>query len=293
MEPQITHIRKHLVEQVLLKQDDSFRWGFDERKARERPEYIYYSPNYRSTLWTLVLLADIQAPADLPQVKPSLRLITEHFYDPEHGIFRLPGMSHFPIPCLNGNLLYLHHYFEMAHSDALDKTIGFFARYQRFDEGDFKTPKTYPYCGNVSCYGKHTCYWGVTKLLKGISFIPRHQRSLEAKKLIENCIDFILNHEVCFGCHFRDRFLHRDIGILTFPNFYKSDFLEILWLLAREEVHDRRMSRSLDVLRSRMKAGGTWELEKSVNTILPIGQKDCPNVFITERATEVLDYYGC
>lgn len=292
MNAEITDIRKHTIEKILAKQDDSFRWGFDQKQARERPEHLYYSPNFKSTLWTLLLLADIKAPGAIPQIKPSIRLISERFYDPEHGIFRLPGMSRFPIPCLNGNMLYLHHYFETSHSEALDKTIGFFATYQRFDDGDFKTPKTYPYCSNIFCYGKHTCYWGVTKLLKGISFIPKAQRTREAQQLIENCIDFVLHHEVCFSSRHRDKFLHPDIGKLTFPHFYKSDFLEILWLLAREEVHDGRMSRCLELLRSKMKDGGFWELEKTMNIIVPIGQKDCANAFITERATEVFDYYG-
>ena len=292
MDKEITHIRRHIIERIFAKQDASFRWGFDEKQARERPEYLYYSPNFKSTLWTLLLLADIKAPVDIPQIKPSIRLVTERFYDPEHGIFRLPGMSHFPIPCLNGNMIYLHHYFGTSHSATLDRAIAFFAAYQRFDDGDFKTPKSYPYCSNTACYGKHSCYWGVTKLLKGISFIPKIQRTKEAQQLIENCIDFVLHHEVCFGSHNRDTFLHRDIGKLTFPNFYKSDFLEILWLLAREEVHDKRLSRSLELLRSKMKDGGFWELEKSMNIIVAIGQKDCANAFITERAAEVLDYYG-
>ena len=295
MEPEITEFRKHTIEKILAKQDDSFRWGFDEKQARERPEYLYYSPNFKSTLWTLLLLADIKAPVDLPQLKPSIRLVTERFYDPEHGLFRLPNMVNFPIPCLNGNMIYLHHYFETAHSDhseALEKTLGFFAAYQRFDDGDFKTPKSYPYCSNTSCYGKHTCYWGVTKLLKGISFIPKSQRTKAAQQLIENCIDFVLHHEVCFSSHHRDEFLHRDIGVLTFPNFYKSDFLEILWLLAREEVHDRKMSRALALLRAKMKEGGCWDLEKPMNIIVSIGQKDCANAFVTERANEVLEYYG-
>jgi len=292
MYTEIADIREHTIEEILAKQDDSFRWGFDGKQARERPEYLYYSPNFKSTLWTLLLLADIKAPVDLPQIKPSILLINEHFYDPEHGVFRLPGMSHFPIPCLNGNMLYLHHYFGTPHSKSLDKTIGFFAAYQRFDDGDFKTPKSYPYCSNNSCYGKHTCYWGVTKLLKGISFIPKTKRTREARQLIENCIDFVLHHEVCFRSHNSDKFLHRDIGMLTFPNFYKSDLLEILWLLAREEVRDRRIAHSLELLRSRMKDGGFWELEKSMNTTVSIGQRDCANAFITERATEVLDYYG-
>jgi hypothetical protein len=292
MDTEISDIRKQTIEKILLKQDDLFRWGFTEKQARERPEYLYYSPNFKSTLWTLLLLADLKAPADIPQLKPSMRLITERFYDAEHGIFRLPDMCRFPIPCLNGNMIYLHHYFETAPSEILDKTIGFFAANQRFDDGDFKTPKSYPYCSNIFCYGKHTCYWGVTKLLKGISFIPRIQRTKEAQQLIENCIDFVLHHEVCFSSHHGDKFLQRDIGQLTFPNFYKSDFLEILWLLAREKVHDRKMSRSLQLLRSKMKDGGFWELEKSMNIIVSTGQKDCVNAFVTERAAEVLDYYG-
>lgn len=291
MEPAIEAIRKQTTERILAKQDDSFRWGFDEKQARQRPEAVYYSPNFKSTLWTLVLLADIQAPAGLPQVEPSLRLITERFYDPHLGIFRLPGMLRFPIPCLNGNLIYLHHYFETARSKPLDDTIGFFAAYQRFDDGGFKTPESYPYGANTFCYGKHTCYWGVTKLLKGISFIPKAQRTREAQRLLENCIDFVLHHEVCLGCHNRDKFLHPDVARLTFPNFYKSDFLEILWLLAREGVRDRRLARPLELLRSKMMAGGSWTLEKPANTIVSVGQKDCANVFITERARWVLDYY--
>ena len=292
MDTEITQLRKRSIENILARQDDSFRWGFDAQRARERPQYVDYSPNFTSTLWTLVLLADIKAPVDLPQVKPSLGLVTERFYDPEHGVFRLPGMSHFPIPCLNGNMIYLHHYFGTSNSEALDQSITFFATYQRFDDGDFKTPESFPYCSNTSCYGKHTCYWGVIKLLKGISFIPRNQRTREAQKLIENCIEFVLHHEVCFSSHHRDRFLHPAIGSLTFPNFYKSDFLELLWLLVREGVRDPRMSRALELLRSRMKDGGFWELEKPMNIVVSIGQKDSANAFITERATEVLDAYG-
>jgi hypothetical protein len=39
-----------------------------------------------------------------------------------------------------------------------------------------------------------------------------------------------------------------------------------------------------------MKDGACWELEKSMNTIVSIGQKDRANAFVTERANEVLEY---
>lgn len=292
MDTEITEIRRRTIAEILAKQDGAYRWGFDEKQSRERPEYLYYSPNFKSTLWTLLLLADIQAPAEIPQARPSLRLITERFYAPEHEVFRLPGGSHFPIPCLNGNMVYLHHYFKTPHSEIIEKAIRFFATYQRFDDGDFITPHAYPYCSNRSCYGKHTCYWGVAKWFKAISFIPKGQRMEEAQQLIENCIEFVLQHEVCYSSHHRDRLVQRDIDRLTFPNFYKSDFLELLWLMAREEVRDRRMSRALDLLRSKMKNSGVWELEKSTNTVVSIGSKCHANAFITERAAAVLEYYG-
>ena len=243
---EIEELRGRLVEAVLGKQDENFRWGYDAQAARQQPQYVDYSPAYRSTLWTLVLLADIQAPPDLPQARAALELVRERFYDPQYGIFRLPGMSHFPIPCLNGNMIYLQQYFGRVDGGTLERTVDFFWEYQRFDDGDFMTPRDFPYFGNKSCYGKHTCYWGVTRLLKGISFIPRSERSAKAQQLIERCIEFVLQHEVCFGSRHEERLLHRDIGMLTFPNFYKSDLLEILWLLQREGVQDRRMQRALE-----------------------------------------------
>ena len=292
METNILNLREKTISDILSRQDRSFRWGYNEKQALERPEYLYYSPNFKSTLWTLVFLADLKAPPDLPQIEASIHLIADHFYDPEHGIYRLPNMSHFPIPCLNGNMLYLHHYFEMPHAQEVQKTIDFFAEFQRYDDGDFKTPKSYPYYANTSCYGAHSCYWGVIKLLKGISFLPKKQRTKEAQNLADNCIEFILQHEVCYRSHKKDRFIRDEISRLAFPNFYKSDFLEILWLLKREAVHDQRMARALTLLRSKKQDNGTWELEKSMNTIISIGQKEKANAFITERAIEVLDYYG-
>jgi len=288
---EITAIRKRLVKRILAKQDEHFRWGFDEKLAQERPEYLHYWPKYKSTLWALLLLADLRAPVDIPQLEPSIQLITERFYEPEQSVFRLPD-GHTPIPCLNGNMIYLHYYFETSFSNKLPETINFFDTYQRFDDGDFKTPASYPYLSNTSCYGKHTCYWGVGKLLKGLSFIPKEKRTNRTTRLLERCIEFVLLHEVCFSSHDRDRFLHRDVAKLTFPSI-RSDYLELLWLLAREGVRDQRVERAVELLRSKMKADGSWELEKPIsNLTTSIGQKDRTNAFITARALEVLAYFG-
>ena len=102
MDTGITEIRKRVVARILAKQDVQFRWAFDEQVARERPELTYYWPKYRSTLWTLLCLADVGASVREPRIARSIDLVMAHFYDESHGILSL-GEDHFPVPCLNGN----------------------------------------------------------------------------------------------------------------------------------------------------------------------------------------------
>lgn len=284
-------IEKSITSKIIELQDENGCWNVLREGDKYFPALNYYAPNYKSTLWTLVLLADIQADvANINFLKP-FSAISNHFWDKDSGIYSI-GKSHFPIPCLNGNMLYLHSYFHFEKENIIDSIIDFFSKYQRFDDGVFKTPSAFPYCSNRSCYGKHTCYWGVIKLLKGLSFIPINKRSENAKNLINKCIDFILLHEVCFSSHNHSNFIHPHIKHLSFPNMYQGDYLEILWLLKREQVRSIQMDRALNLLKSKMKTDLTWDIERPIkNLIFPIGNKNFGNELITKRAREVIDYY--
>ncbi len=180
-------IVKSLTSKIMELQDESGCWNVLKENDKYFPQLNYYVPNYKSTLWTLVLLADMEAdPKDNRFLEP-LKIITNHFFDKQIGIFSI-GKSHFPMPCLNGNMIYLHSYFQFGEEEIINRVVDFFVQYQRFDDGDFKTPSSFPYCSNRSCYGKHTCYWGVIKLLKGLSFIPTDNRSVKAQDLIKSVL---------------------------------------------------------------------------------------------------------
>jgi len=217
--------------------------------------------------------------------------MANHLLDEKHMIYSI-GKSHFPIPCLNGNMLYLHSYFNYEKEEVITSIIDFFSDYQRFDDGGYKTPKEFPYYSNKSCYGRHTCYWGVVKLLKGISFIPEKKRSEKAIKLLEKCIDFILLHQVCFRSHNDSEFMHTNIKKLTFPNMYQSDFLEILWLLKREAVHSKKMHKALILLRDKMLPDSSWKADRQIKDLAISFPKKTSSLFISQRANEVLDFYG-
>lgn len=86
-----------VIKKIKQLQDRDGCWNVDHSKDNYGPELTYYVPNYKSTLWTLILLADIESDRDDECFKKPLKIITDHFWDEEYGIFTI-GKSHFPIP---------------------------------------------------------------------------------------------------------------------------------------------------------------------------------------------------
>jgi hypothetical protein len=249
-------LKEEIISKIFEQQGMDGCWKLLEKDNRYYPVYQHYIPNFKATLWTLVLLADLELDRNDKRIKLPLETISNHFFDPNKGIYTL-GNDHFPIPCLNGNLIYLNAYFNEPLSDKSMSTIHFFSKYQRFDDGAYLEPRNI-YCKNTSCYGKHTCYWGVVKLLKGISFISEMNRTQEAKSLLDRCIEFVLLHNVCFSSHNSEKPLAKNIDKLGFPCMYKSNYLEILWLLKREKVCSDKINDALNLLKSKQDANGGW-----------------------------------
>lgn len=294
--PTLQQHHQKLIEKTFAKQDRYGRFAYDPEIKKSRPGYEHYLPKYKTTLWTLITLADLKCNPKDKRARKALSLILKDMYRPKRGIFgwsKDTYGSHEPAPCLNGNILYLYFYFGRKRTKKLENVIKFFHKYQRFDDGNFKTPRKSPYNGRKDrCFSAHTCYWGVTKLFKGLSFIPLSERTLESHELMRNCVEFIMLHNVCYSSHHKNKLLHHMIERLTFPNMYQSDFLEILWLLKREGINNKRMKKALNLLSSKQNKDGTWHLERPVaNLIISLGKKNKPNLFITERAQEVLEYY--
>ena len=73
---------------------------------------------------------------------------------------------------------------------------------------------------------------------------------------------------------------------------YQADFLEMLWLLKREQVNSESLKKALNLLESKMDSEMTWKMERQIkDLIVPIGKKNYGNELITNRAIEVMSYY--
>ncbi|PRX56656.1 hypothetical protein [Flagellimonas meridianipacifica] len=282
--------KKNIIERIFDSRDDNGLWKVIPKTHKHYPDYMHYVPNYKASLWTLILLAELECDKDDVRIKKPLETVKTHLFDEEHGIYTLKE-DHFPIPCLNGNMLYLDCYFNDAPDEKSNRLLDFFCKNQRFDDGKYEEPKN-QFCTNTSCYGKHTCYWGIVKLFKGISFIPKDRRDDKVKTLKERCINFILKHRVCYSSRNPEKVMINKLDLLTFPNFYKGDFLEILWLLKREEVESEKLIPAIELLKSKKTKDGKWPLERTMNNMVTsVGKVNAPNPFVTQRANEVLTYY--
>ena len=117
-------------------------------------------------------------------------------------------------------MLYLKGYFGFEADNLIDGIVDFFEKLQPFDDGDFKTPSSFPYFSNCSCYGRHSGYWGIVKLLKGLSFIPENRRSDKARSLLNRCIDFI---PACLCKHlFANVIFQKKLYIFCYAENYNS-----------------------------------------------------------------------
>jgi hypothetical protein len=220
-----------IIDRIFELQDNDGHWKQLPESDKRFQIYNHYTPTFRSTLWTLILLADLELEKnDTRIVKPLLDLQNQ-FFDERYNIYSLRD-DHLPIPCLNGNMIYLDCYFNGGLSEKSELAIDFFYKNQRFDDGEYIEDEN-EFCKNKSCYGKHTCYWGIVKLFKGLSFVPDELRDDKVNELLEKCINFVLLHNVCFSSRKPDKIMINKIDKLTFPNMYKGDFLEILWLLKK------------------------------------------------------------
>ena len=127
--------------------------------------------------------------------------------------------------------------------------IRWILKFQRFDDGDFKSPDKWPYRGFADrCFGKHTCYIGCTQSLKAMTVIPEKDWTTEVKNFIQKAIDFVLLHKLYKKSHGKERLIRKEYEFLSFPSYYYDDLLDILNSLLFFKVVDRSIDSAIQFI---------------------------------------------
>ena len=256
-----------------------------------------YNPKYRSTVWSLTLLAQLGASiAEDERIGRACEYLLEHTLA-AGGQFSYNGALSGTIDCLQGNLCWA--LTELGVDDPrLDRAFDWIAR-SVTGEGiaplqDKKaSPRYYSFkCGpNFACgiNASQPCAWGAAKVMLALGRLPVARRTPQVETAIRQGIDFLFSvdpvtAEYPSGIGGKPSQSWWKLG---FPLFYVTDVLQIAEALAGLGlVGDPRLNNSHAWLLSKQDSQGKWALDYdySGKTFGAFGEKHQPNKWVTLRA---------
>ena len=278
----------------------------DILEKQRDPAYVqsypkFYTDKYKGLVWSLITLAELGAEAN-SQIKEQCEYLLHNSQETEDGGFAINtaakkggGRITEVIPCLTGNMVWSLIRFGYIDDPRLQKGIDWLARYMRFNDGTENDPQVPPYDRYEMCWGRHTCFMGIVKALKGLSAVPQEKRTNDVTNTINKAVEFLLIHHVYKSSHDLSKISKPGWLKFGFPLMYQTDALEILDILTELNIKDSRMEEAISLVTAKQDDMGRWKTGSSYSSerlIVPIGRKDEQSKWITLRAMRVLKRYS-
>jgi len=261
-----------------------------------------YNPKYRSTVWAMILLAQLGASVkEDKRVEHACNYFLDHMAEGGQFTSTTSGAPSGTIDCLQGNLLWSLMELDCA-DPRLDKAYEWMARTVTGEgiapmEEKSASIRYYAYkCGPTFACGvnnKLPCAWGGVKVMLALSKLPARQQTPLIKKAIEQGVAFFLGMDPSTANYpTRDNSKpNRAWWKFGFPVFYITDLLQLAEaLVGLGYGNDPRLSSTLNLIREKQNSEGRWVLEYDYTgkTWMDFGEKKQPNKWVTLRALRVL-----
>ena len=260
-----------------------------------------YNPKYRSSVWSLILLAQLGA-----SVEQDDRIAQACEYMLANGLtdrgqFTSSGSPSGTADCLQGNMSWA---LTELGVDVfrLEKAFEWMARTVTGEglasKSDRQAEVRYyaSQCGpTFACGSNNTlpCAWGGVKVMLAFSTLPAEHHTPLIERAIEHGIDFLFNvdpAEADYPTGWTDK-PSRNWWKFGYPVFYVTDLLQTVEALVRLGYgDDPRLANAMEVVRDKQDHQGRWSLDYNYigKTWLDFGEKKQPNKWVTLRALRVL-----
>jgi hypothetical protein len=261
-----------------------------------------YNPKYRSTVWSMILLAQLGASVtEDKRIEQGCNYLLDQLADGGQFTSITSGTPSGTIDCLQGNLCWS--LMELGCNDPrLDKAYEWMARtvtgegIAPMEERDAPV-RYYAYkCGPTFACGvnnKLPCAWGGVKVMLAFSKLPTKKQTPLIKKAIKQGVEFFFGIDAATAIYqTRDNNKpNRAWWKFGFPVFYVTDMLQLAEaLVSLGYGNDPRLSNVLTILREKQDNEGRWlfEYDYTGKTWIDFGKKQQPNKWVTLRALRVL-----
>jgi hypothetical protein len=262
-----------------------------------------YGPKYRSTVWAMILLAQLGAAlGEDKRLDRACNYLLDHALT-KNGQFTTTtsGAPCGTIDCLQGNLLS-----SLVGMGCQDPRLGLAYEWMaRSLTGDGVAPaadtgarlRYYAYKSgpDFACGANKNlaCAWGAVKVMLAFSQLPAAQQTPLVRKAIRRGVDFLFSVDPATAAYpVADS--DKPSGNwwkLGFPVFYVTDLLQLAEALVNLGYGaDPRLAGTLEFIRAKQDDQGRWPLEYDYRgkTWLDFGRKKQPNQWVTLRALRVL-----
>ncbi len=281
---------------ILDKMDDAGYWA--------EPGPGYY-PKYRSTVWSITLLAQLGASADQDErIARGCAYLLDQALTPI-GQFTASGASSGTADCLQGGLCAA--LTDLGCDDPrLETAVEWMAR-SLTGEGvapnsDKQAAVRYyaGKCGPDFACGSNNklpCAWGGVKVMLAFGKWPVARRTPVIERAIQRGVDFLFSADPA-AADYPAGWAAKPSGNwwkFGFPVFYVTDLLQnVEALVSLGYGDDPRLAKALTLIRDKQDAQGRWALEYDYTgkTWVDFGPKKKPNPWVTLRALRVLKAAG-
>jgi hypothetical protein len=260
-----------------------------------------YNPKYRSTVWAIILLAELGARMEEDQrIAQACAYLLDQALAPG-GQFASATAPAGTADCLQGNLCWS--LLELGCQDPrLERAFEWMARTVT-GEGlapmsDKKAPLRYyaGKCGPLFACGannKLSCAWGGAKVMMAFSRLPVERRTPLIDSAIRAGAEFFLAADPATA-NYPNGYANKPSGNwwkFGFPVFYITDILQIAEALAALGYGaDPRLANALALVRDKQDEHGRWALDYDYagKTWVDFGAPKQPNPWVTIRALRAL-----
>jgi hypothetical protein len=259
-----------------------------------------YNPKYRSTVWSIVLLAQLGASVEQDErIRKACDYLMEHALTP-NGQFSASGSPSGTADCLQGNLCWA--LLELGYDDPrLEKAFDWMARTVTGEPGPLEAgqaPMRYyaGKCGPTFACGSNDrlpCAWGGVKVLMALGKWPKERRTRVIERAIRHGVEFFLGVEPASAAYPTGYSAKpsQNWWKFGFPVFYVTDLLQLVEALAALDYgNDPRLANAVALILGKQDQNGCWALDYDYagKTWLDFGAKKLPNKWVTLRALRVL-----
>jgi hypothetical protein len=261
-----------------------------------------YNPKYRSTAWSVILLAQLGASAAHDErISRACAYLLDHALVSE-GRFSEKTSPSGNIDCLQGNLCLA--LVDLGYDDPrLESAFEWIARSITGEdiaprEDSEASPRYYASANSGPGFAcnyndKLPCAWGGVKVLLALSKWPAARRTPLIQRAVEQGVDFMFAVDPATATYptRNDAKPSRNWWKFGFPVFYITDLLQnVEALVALGYGDDPRLANALVLIRDKQDEEGRWPLEYAYidKTWVNFGELKQPNKWVTLRALRVL-----